>query len=168
MPLNTEDENPKKIDIIKFYNDIYLEKMKSHILKTKSLTLDQGSKTPVLSQSNFDALLTPGGRHFRPVINQFTKLTPLIDSLGKNKRFSTTTYMNQPGGNHLVNNAGVLATPGIGSAARGAPFMTPRTNALYATNERHYDANGDAPVNTQNLAEMAKSYSSIPVHRIAS
>lgn len=62
VPLNPEHENPKKIDIIKFYNDVYLDKLKAHILKTKSLTLDQGSKTPVLSQSNFDALLTPGGR----------------------------------------------------------------------------------------------------------
>ena len=72
--------------------------MKSHILKTKSLTLEQGSKTPVLNQSNFDALLTPGGRQFKPVINHFTKLTPLIDSLGKHKRFSAVTYMNRPGG----------------------------------------------------------------------
>mmetsp|Transcript_47630 Transcript_47630/g.62955 ORF Transcript_47630/g.62955 Transcript_47630/m.62955 type:complete len:183 (+) Transcript_47630:1799-2347(+) len=88
VPLNPEDEKPKKIDIIKFYNDVYLEKMKTHILKTKSLQLDQGSKTPVLNQSNFNALLTPGGRVFKPVIRHFTKLTPLIDSMGKNKRFS--------------------------------------------------------------------------------
>ena len=97
MPLNPEDEDVKKIDIIKFYNDVYLEKMKVHILKTKTLTLEQGSRTPILSQSNFDALLTPGGRIFKPVINHFTKLTPLIDSLSKSKRYSTTTYMNQPG-----------------------------------------------------------------------
>lgn len=70
--------------------------MKAHILKTKTLTLDQGSKTPVLNQSNFNALLTPnpGGRAFKPVIKHFTKMTPLIDSLGKNKRFSSTTYTN--------------------------------------------------------------------------
>ena len=89
VPLNPEHESPKKIDIIKFYNDVYLDKLKAHILKTKTLTLDQGSKTPVLSQSNFNALLTPGGRAFKPVINHFTKLTPLIDSLSQNKaRFS--------------------------------------------------------------------------------
>ena len=111
--MDPEDENSKKIDIIKFYNDVYLEKMKAHILKTKSLTLEQGSKTPVLSQSNFNALLTPGGRQFKPVINHFTQLTPLIDSLNKNKRFSTTTYMNQPGSGQLVNTAGVLATPAM-------------------------------------------------------
>ena len=90
VPLNPEQDNPKKIDIIKFYNDVFLLKLKFHILKTKTLTLDQGSKTPVLSQSNFDALLTPGGRIFKPVINHFTKLTPLIESLTQNKaRFSS-------------------------------------------------------------------------------
>jgi len=68
--------------------------MKTYILQTKTLRLDQGSKTPVLSQSNFEALLTPGGRRFRPVINHFTKLTPLIDSLGKNLRYSQQTYVN--------------------------------------------------------------------------
>lgn len=88
------DDNTPKIDIIKFYNDVYLDQMKAHILKTKSLTLDQGSRTPVLSQSNFSALLTPGGRNFKPVINHFTKLTPLIDSVGRNKRVMATTYMN--------------------------------------------------------------------------
>jgi len=88
VALNPEDDNPTKIDIIKFYNDVYLDKMKTHILKTKSLQLDQGSRTPVLSQSNFDALLTPGGCIFRPVIKHFTKLTPLIDSLHQNKRYS--------------------------------------------------------------------------------
>ena len=114
--------------------------MKSHILKTKSLTLDQGSKTPVLNQSNFDALLTPGGKMFKPVINHFTKMTPLIDSLKQDRKFSTTAYMNQPGGGRLVNTAGVLATPGIGSTGqRGLPLLTPRTNALYASNERTYD-----------------------------
>ena len=86
MALNPEHDTPKKIDIIKFYNDVYLDKLKAHILKTKTLTLDQGSKTPVLSQSNFNALLTPGGRIFNPVINHFTKMTPLIDSLARSAR----------------------------------------------------------------------------------
>lgn len=94
MPLNPEADNPTKIDIIQFYNSVYLDKMKTHVLKTKSMRLDQASKTPVLSQSNFDALLTPGGHIFRPVINHFTKLTPLIDSLNKNKRYSHQTYLN--------------------------------------------------------------------------
>jgi len=40
VPLNPEDENTPKIDIIKFYNDVYLDKMKAHILKTKTMTLD--------------------------------------------------------------------------------------------------------------------------------
>ena len=88
VPFDTESENPRKVDIIKFYNDVYLPKMKAYILKTKVLLLEEGSRTPVLSQSNFDALLTPGGRPYKPVINHFTKLTPLIDSLGKNKRFT--------------------------------------------------------------------------------
>ena len=82
--------------------------MKAHVLKTKTMPLE-GSKTPVLSQSNFDALLTPGGRVFKPVINHFTKLTPLIDSLGKNKRFSDVKYLNQAKGG--FNWAGSLSTP---------------------------------------------------------
>lgn len=94
VPLDPKDEKAPKIDIIKFYNDVYLDKMKAHILKTKSMTLDQGSKTPVLNQSNFSALLTPGGRNFKPVIHQFTKMTPLIDSVGRNRRYISTTYMN--------------------------------------------------------------------------
>ena len=49
VPLNPEADNPDKVDIIKFYNDVFLEKMKAHILKTKTLTLEQGSRTPVLS-----------------------------------------------------------------------------------------------------------------------
>lgn len=104
------------------------------------MTLDQGSKTPVLNQSNFDALLTTDRRQFKPVIHHFTKMTPLIDSLGKNKRFNNVAYMHRPGGSQLVNTAGVLATPVIGvpqgSGAHGLPFMTPRTSALYASNER--------------------------------
>lgn len=87
VPLDPKDENTPKIDIIKFYNDVYLDQMKAHILKTKSLTLEQGSRTPVLNQSNFSALLTPGGRNFKPVINDFTKLTPLIDSVGRDRRY---------------------------------------------------------------------------------
>ena len=134
MPLNPEDQDVKKIDIIKFYNDVYLEKLKVHILKTKTLTLEQGSRTPILSQSNFDALLTPGGRIYKPVINHFTKLTPLIDSLSKSKRYSTTTYMNQSG------QAGVLATPLIPAHSNQLQFMTPRTNQLYAANERNFGA----------------------------
>ena len=93
VPLNPEDPNPTCIDIIKFYNDVYLDKMKAHVLKTKTMPLE-GSKTPQLSQSNFDALLTPGGRVYKPIINHFTKLTPLIDSLGKNMRFSDVRYLN--------------------------------------------------------------------------
>ena len=49
VPLDTDSENPRKVDIIKFYNDVYLTKMKAYILKTKTLTLDEGSRTPVLS-----------------------------------------------------------------------------------------------------------------------
>lgn len=39
----------KKVDIIQFYNDVYIEKMKQHLLKTKTLQLEQGSRTPVLN-----------------------------------------------------------------------------------------------------------------------
>lgn len=74
-------------------------------------------------------------------------MTPLIDSLGKNKRFNAVAYMNRPGGgaSQLVNTAGVLATPVIGSGqpqilANGLPFMTPRTSALYASNERQFNS----------------------------
>jgi hypothetical protein len=50
VPLNPEDPNPTYIDIIKFYNDVYLDQMKAHVLKTKTMPLE-GSKTPVLSLS---------------------------------------------------------------------------------------------------------------------
>ncbi len=49
VPLNPEAENPRKVDIIKFYNDVYLAKMKAYILKTKTLVLDEGPRTPVLN-----------------------------------------------------------------------------------------------------------------------
>lgn len=73
-------------------------------------------------------------------------MTPLIDSLGKNKRFNAVAYMNHPGGSQLLSTAGVLATPVIGSShqpqgsANGLPFLTPRTSALYASNERQFNS----------------------------
>ena len=73
--------------------------------------------------------------------------------------------MNHPAGSRLVNNAGVLATPGIGATGqRGLPFMTPRTNALYASNERHFDTQG---VPIQNADQMASRYANVPVHKLA-
>lgn len=51
-----------KGDIIKFYNQVYLERMKEYIITTRKMKLEQGARTPVLNKSNFDALLTPGGR----------------------------------------------------------------------------------------------------------
>lgn len=73
VPLDPEDPNTQKVDIIRFYNEVYLEPIKAHILKSKTLTLDSVSKTPVLNQSNFQALLTPGGRVFKPIIKHFTE-----------------------------------------------------------------------------------------------
>ena len=43
--------------------------------------------------------------------------------------------------------------------------MTPRTNQLYAANERNFGA--QAPIDTSNAAEMAKTYANVPVNRIA-
>ena len=43
--------------------------------------------------------------------------------------------------------------------------MTPRTNQLYAANERNFGA--IAPIDTSNAAEMAKTYANVPVNRIA-
>jgi hypothetical protein len=72
--------NQQKGDIIRFYNELYLPRMKEYIVTTKNMELQQGARTPVLSQSNFDALLTPGGsmvkhRH----VKQLCPMTPLID-----------------------------------------------------------------------------------------
>ena len=46
-------------------------------------------------------------------------------------------------------------------------MMTPRTNALYASNERQFNTN-EVQFNTKNPAEMAKTYANVPVHRMAS
>ena len=117
--------------------------------------------------------MTPGGRAYKPVISQFTKLTPLIDSLGKNKRFSQQSYVNQPGGGHWINGAGVLATPAIGYLeqkrvpANYLAQMTPRSNALYATKERNLNVRSDAPLVQENPISMAKNYSQVPVYKLA-
>ena len=68
----------------------------------------------------------------------------------------------------LSTGAGVLATPAtIGKGQRNLPMMTPRTNALYAANERQFNTN-EVQFNTKNPAEMAKTYANVPVHRMAS
>ena len=43
--------------------------------------------------------------------------------------------------------------------------MTPRTVALYASNERQYTP---AATNTNNSAQMSKAYANMPVHRLVS
>ena len=117
------------------------------------------------------------GRDCRPVISQFTAGAPaLIDSLGKNKRYINQAYINQPGGGHWISNAGVLATPSINQIMhRGHPAMTPRTNALYAGDERHFnnsgvDRNLNHPSNVEeeeNPISMAEKFSSVPVYQLA-
>ncbi len=49
--INTETN--QKADIISFYNQIFLDRMKAYIIATKSLTLEQGARTPILNKSNF-------------------------------------------------------------------------------------------------------------------
>ena len=85
--------------------------MKVYILETKKIAKDQASKTPVLNKSNFSSLLSAGGRTSNPIIQQFSQLTPLIESVKSARKNAVTTYINpgQRGGYH--NPAGVLATP---------------------------------------------------------
>ena len=61
VAIDPESENPEKVDIIQFYNRIFLNKMKVYILQSKKLPKDQSSKTPILNKSNFELLMTPGG-----------------------------------------------------------------------------------------------------------
>ena len=56
IPLDPESENPEMVDIIKFYNSIYIGRLKEYLLQSKKLPKDQGSKTPNLNKSNFDLL----------------------------------------------------------------------------------------------------------------
>ena len=96
VPLDPESEEPRKEDIIQFYNKVFLERMKVYILETKKVKLEQGSRTPILNASNFQSLLTPGGRRRRPGIDNFCALTPLIDSVSKKSRADRTIYQNMP------------------------------------------------------------------------
>ena len=126
--LNPAAENPQKIDIIQFYNKVFLDRMKVYILETKKIKLEQGSKTPILNKSNFMALLTPGGRRQQPGIANFCALTPLVDSVSRKSRTDRTIYQNHPSQAYR-GNAGVLATP------NSYVQQTPRTQQLYAHRE---------------------------------
>lgn len=96
VPYYRQDEPDTVIDIIQFYNKVYLETMKGYIIETKRLEMDQGSKTPVIKNHSFKALLTPGGREM-PGIPNFRKNTPLIDSILRPPRNELTIYINSGG-----------------------------------------------------------------------
>lgn len=66
VPIDPESDNPECVDIIHFYNRVYLDRMKDYILTSRKLPKDQASRTPILNKSNFDMLLTPGGRKPKP------------------------------------------------------------------------------------------------------
>lgn len=83
-----------KVDIIQFYNDVYLDKMKTFIMKTKSQIVSNDSNK-ALSHS-FESLLGPAACDQQPVISHFTKLTPLAGSVRKNYRYCNTVYQNNP------------------------------------------------------------------------
>ena len=86
------DGSAPTADIIQFYNQVFLERMKAYILETKGMVLDQGSRTPVLNRSNMDALLTPGGRLQKPGIATMCPMTPLIDAVSRGPRLYHTIY----------------------------------------------------------------------------
>jgi hypothetical protein len=90
--LDQNDPESQKVDIIQFYNKIYLNRMKAYILQTKHLKLEQGSRTPQLNKSSMDALLTPGGRMQKPGIANLYPMTPLIDATARSVRPHQTIY----------------------------------------------------------------------------
>lgn len=60
--------------------------MKNYIIETKHLTMEQGARTPVLNKSNFETLLTPGGRiQKQRHIKELCPMTPLIDQVEKSR-----------------------------------------------------------------------------------
>ena len=59
-----------------------------------------------------------------------------------------------------------MATPGVGLGGRGPmPYMTPRTGALYASNERSFITTSNLTM--RNPADAARNYANMPVHRLA-
>lgn len=73
-------------DIITFYNKEYIERMKHYMVCSRSATMEQGARTPVLNKSSFAALLTPGGRTpSQRLIGDLIPMTPLIDQVGGNQ-----------------------------------------------------------------------------------
>ena len=106
-----------KGDIISFYNAVYLEKMKIYILATKNMQLEQGARTPVMTKSNFEALLTPSSRVIKPLIRGLCPLTPLIDQLDSNKKNPKLIFAQAP------------------LQQSGPPNQTPRTRILFARDE---------------------------------
>ena len=90
--LDQDDPESPKVDIIQFYNKVFLNRMKAYILQTKHLKLEQGSKTPQLNKSSMDSLLTPGGRLQKPGIANLYPMTPLIDASAKGARAHQTIF----------------------------------------------------------------------------
>lgn len=85
--------NNSRVDIIQFYNIEFLPKMRDYILTTKNMVLQQGAKTPVLGQSNYDALLTVGGTLIKKNhVHQLYPMTPLIDQIEINNRNTTVVF----------------------------------------------------------------------------
>jgi retinoblastoma-like protein 1 len=112
--LDQADPESMKVDIIQFYNKVYLNRMKAYIIQTKQAKMDPGSKTPMLNKSSYDALLTPGGRPDKPGIRDFYPETPLI--------CSTTTPRQQ----HIIYRTEAA------SKQTGDVMMTPMTKVLHA------------------------------------
>lgn len=67
--------------------------MKEYIIATKNMPMDQGARTPILNRSNFEALLTPGGRASKPgIIREMCPMTPLIDQVEKVTKRQMTIF----------------------------------------------------------------------------
>lgn len=67
-------------DIIYFYNKVFVLRMKDYLIASKYMPMEQGARTPVLNKSNFEALLTPGGKTKpQKLINELLPMTPLVD-----------------------------------------------------------------------------------------
>jgi hypothetical protein len=70
--------------------------MKAYIMVTKNMKLDKGARTPVLSKSNFDVLLTPGNRPQKPMIHGLCPVTPLIDCIEQSRKNPKVIFAQTP------------------------------------------------------------------------
>jgi len=89
--------------------------MKAYMIATKNLTLGQGARTPILTKSNFEALLTPGGLVRRTGIKELCPSTPLIEEIESKRTRHQTIFTHTP--KPLV------------------AHQTPRTRLLYANDK---------------------------------